>query len=498
MQCFVAVLRQIAALLLCAAVLAGCAQVPLRSGPLTECRALYAAVDRKTDVSGAADPGLYRVPGFPYLRSSRLLASFRDEVKDDRRFDAWITALRQADSAARDREILVANGRTQWDEKLLDLRQRLQHCGDQLAQADLTTPAARARLRDAVRVPSDYSFVQRLFGAYPLTMPFLKIGVDRYQAQAREDFAQPLQSPASAQMTLWQAVADPGIVPATPDEVAGWIAAGAQSPLGLPRFSPQQLQRMFVAYAPQWWVETQSDDDRLGHPVFDAHDQPTLDTGSAVTYVLQDDARIDGRVLPQLVYIVWFAARPATSALDAYAGHLDGLVWRVTLGSDGRPLVYDTIHPCGCYHEYFTARPLKRRGDQGFWSESALIPQGAPVGVTPVAVRIAAGTHFVQRVLPQREVPQAQGQSGHYRMLPYVALLQLPDVAGKPRSLFDAGTGLIAGTERAERWWLWISGVRSPGAMRAWGRHAIKFVGEGQFDDPYLLDHVFDFSAIAP
>ena len=34
---------------------------------------------------------------------------------------------------------------------------------------------------------------------------------------------------------------------------------------------------------------------------------------------------------------------------------------------------------------------------------------------------------------------------------------------------------------------LWPSGVRSPGTMRIWGRHAIAFVGSRHFDDPNLF-----------
>lgn len=487
--------RGMLAVLLLACVLAGCARVPLRTDPLHECRALYATVDAKIQAAGATDPGLYQVPGFPYLRSSRFLASFHDEVNDLERFQSWLGLLRQADRDARGREILVAYKQRQWSAPLTDLRQRLQHCGDQMAQADLATPAARARLRAAVQVPSDYSWAQRVFGAYPLALPFLKWGVSNYQEQVQKSYEQPLQAPQAGQLKLWRLAVNPKVPAASPREVAAWIARGKQQPLAIPVFTPQQLQRMYAAYAPALWVETVSSNDLPGRVLFNNRNQPVLDTASPVSYVLQDYARVDGQVLPQLVYIVWFNARPARSALDPYAGHFDGLIWRVTLGSDGRPLVYDTIHPCGCYHEYFPARALKPRDHAALWQEAALIPQHDPVGVAPVAVRIAAATHAVQRVVPLSAVSSAVS---HYTLLPYKALMELPDAEGKPRSLFDPDTGLVAGTERTERWWLWVSGVRSPGAMRAWGRHAIKFVGEAQFDDPYLLEHAFDFRGSRP
>ena len=51
--------------------------------------------------------------------------------------------------------------------------------------------------------------------------------------------------------------------------------------------------------------------------------------------------------------------------------------------------------------------------------------------------------------------------------------------------------GIIAGTERLERFLLWPTGIANPGAMRQWGTHATAFVGRRHFDDPDLLDRAF-------
>ena len=67
----------------------------------------------------------------------------------------------------------------------------------------------------------------------------------------------------------------------------------------------------------------------------------------------------------------------------------------------------------------------------------------------------------------------------------------MPAADGELRSLFDSD-GLVAGSERAERWLLWPTGVPSPGAMRERGRHAIAFVGRRHFDDADLLDRLFE------
>ena len=72
----------------------------------------------------------------------------------------------------------------------------------------------------------------------------------------------------------------------------------------------------------------------------------------------------------------------------------------------------------------------------------------------------------------------------------YDALRSLPADSGH-RSLFGE-YGLIAGTERRERFLLWPMGIRSPGAMRQWGRHATAFVGRRHFDDPFLIESLFE------
>lgn len=63
-----------------------------------------------------------------------------------------------------------------------------------------------------------------------------------------------------------------------------------------------------------------------------------------------------------------------------------------------------------------------------------------------------------------------------------------------PKILFSPRLGdpsLVPQSYRKERWILWPTGVLSPGAMRQWGRHAVAFVGERHFDDPYLVERIF-------
>jgi hypothetical protein len=70
------------------------------------------------------------------------------------------------------------------------------------------------------------------------------------------------------------------------------------------------------------------------------------------------------------------------------------------------------------------------------------------------------------------------------------SLRSLPAANGERRSLF-APDGIVAGSERGERWFYWPMGIAEPGAMRQWGRHATAFVGIRHFDDPDIIARYF-------
>ena len=171
-------------------------------------------------------------------------------------------------------------------------------------------------------------------------------------------------------------------------------------------------------------------------------------------YVHPAYTRYAERVLLLLVYTIWFPERPARGAVDLLAGRLDGLVWRVTHAPDGEPLVYDSIHPCGCYHLFFPTPRARPRPAPDALEEWAFVPASLPrvaEGERPV-IRLASGTHYIEQV------------------------------------------SLVRGLER---FFFWPTGVRSAGAMRQWGRHATAFVGRRHFDDADLLERRFELDLAA-
>jgi hypothetical protein len=170
------------------------------------------------------------------------------------------------------------------------------------------------------------------------------------------------------------------------------------------------------------------------------------------------------------------------------------VVWRATLAPDGEPVLYDSIHPCGCYHQFFPTARAKPRPAPDPEEEWAFVPQSLPrvaEGERPV-VRIASRTHYIERV----SLARGGDSVARYVLRDYNELRSLPKGAGR-RSAFGPD-GLIAGTERAERFLFWPMGIDSAGAMRQWGRHATAFVGRRHFDDADLLERRFELDLTEP
>lgn len=482
--------------------LTGCMTVRTRSTlPVdmaeTSCRALYQEIDAAIDKAGIRDYGSSLVQGFPYLRTTRLLASFSHELNDESlQWSAWIGHMTDLDARARALELrnLPSSAMDRRKETLLD---ELNSCRDLLMRIDLANPKQRAQLRDRVHVPDDYVTWWQVVGFYPLTAPFVAIGISAWHRRTHDVFATPLALlPVRGKLMRWTPLstaktkATETLLPAKPLDTQQISETLRRSldPLGIPLPTDDELDQLFDTFAPIWEVDVVDENDRIG--MVRLENGPTVDTTRPVLYRKVSHTRFGKQVLLQLNYIVWFRARPGS---DIYAGQLDGINWRVTLGSDGKPLLYDVIHNCGCYHKFFLSHQLRLRKDLPLlYFESPLLPLSAPEH-QPLVLRIASRAHFIQRIYHD-SVPNDQSSvvQASQPMIweNYDVLRSLPSDHGY-RSLFGTH-GLIAGTERFERFLLWPMGIRSPGAMRQWGRHATAFIGRRHFDDAFLIESLFE------
>ncbi len=481
----------------------GCASTPSTPASdatalaASECREYLQALDRKSAEHGVIDADAARVPGYPFLRSNRFLASFPPGTLNPAAFDAWLDRLQALDLDGRRIEIANLPRAARHDLAVRfdlagadprALADRAERCAGVLRRTMVDSPDLRADLATGATLPDDYQGWQRVIGLYPLTQIPFAIGVRGWQTRTERAFAQPLDTlPREGELARY--VPSPAAAP-TPSATAARIERWRDNALRIPHPPPEELEGLLLGHAPVLEVDTASDQDRIGAIERDPGGRSRVATGTPVVYVYASYARWRGAILLQLNYVFWFPSRPDDGAFDLLSGHLDGITWRLTLAPDGTVLVADTIHNCGCYHLFFPSAAVRPVAFGGSTEEQPFVPQPLPA-LRPgerLTLRIASRTHYLQRVTAASV--EAAGTGRRYQLKHYDALRSLA-VGEEGRASLFGPDGIVPGTERGERFLFWPMGVPEPGAMRQRGHHATAFVGRRHFDDPWLLERSF-------
>ncbi|MEE9395499.1 MAG: hypothetical protein V3V31_00660 [Methylococcales bacterium] len=476
-------------------VLSGCAGVRPRpaakSYEESGCRTLFNELDEIIEQAKTSDSQAARIEHFPNLRIDRFLASFRDNIADREAFQFWYGQLQLLDSQARLLEIKntpksllvrLANNLEDPDE----LANELEKCSSILRKTDLNSQNRATKLIEKAKVLDDYSNLKRVLGFYYLTRFFVSAGIAELNYSVAKRFQQSLES--IPKKGKWVYFTPPKrIDPISSEEIRLILQKTSMNPLRIPLLSELQKEKIFRKYAPIWEIDIATDEDRIGTPYWSTLDASAIDTSKPRTYKHLSYSRFNDDILLQLNYVIWFPSRPVTGVFDLFGGHLDGITWRVTLGTDGHPVFYDSIHNCGCYHMFFPGRGIQLR-QQTEQTEEPIRSIDAEIDEeTLVVLRIASGTHYIQKVYSRRSI--LNGNS--YSLAEYDELrsISYPD-EDVHRSMFGTDS-LVSGTTRKERWILWPMGILSPGAMRQWGHHATAFVGRRHFDSTDLFDRYF-------
>lgn len=427
---------------------------PRRFGAfLAQCRARYAEVDGRIDRARVRDAGYFPVPGYPYLRTDRLMSSYRDELDGLDKFGAWMLQLREYDSLAREDELAnLGMPKAARAGLLSDLRL----CAVWLSYAELDDPQTRNHLSDAARVSDRPGACDdaNLSGQTPRA---------RRQAVAA-DFAE--AGTAAAAQLLWQPA--PSADGGPPRALLREANRDELGRVGLPM---DEWGALAAAYAPRLLFDGRGPADAPGMPAL-AGSRATVDPARPVVHYLVDYARLHHRTVVQIEYFLWFR-RPGTAAVN-------GLIWRVTLDEQGQPLLYSSVRADGEDPLWFPARPMRPRVADA--EASPQVPQTAPAG--PFALRLQASTHRLIRLVSSDDGTVAQADHRDYILRPYEELLVLPDGSGGTRSLFDS-RGLVRGAGS-------VGVCMASGAARQWGHHPI-LIGRKlyYFDDPRLIEKLF-------
>ena len=469
------------------------------------CRRWYGALDEAIEHGNVRDAGAVRIAGFPQLRVDRFAASFRDSLAPraaDGNARAQLTALldylRELDTEARLFEMANLPGASRAALKLppdTQLRRLLDACSSEVTSETLARVDSVAALANKLAVPDHYADWKRALGLYPLTsIPFLH-GVNVWQQEIAGRFA---HAPAHAEPTTRYL---PSIINSTLDDTAVQrFAAGPRNALGIPQLAASDWSALLAQYAPVFDIETpkgaganaRSHTDHFGALRFTTNDTPGIDIDNPVAYQRIAFTRYRGQTLTQLVYSIWFPERPASQMIDLLAGHLDGVMIRITLDERGIPLLVDSIHSCGCYHLFFPTPRLSPRPAPQSHMEWAFIPATLPLlgAGQRVQLRLASASHYLVDIRPFDNVLRAADI--RYGLRDDNELRSLPIMNAGHKSVFG-NDGIIDGSERGERFLFWPMGIASPGAMRQWGTHATAFVGRRHFDYADLIEQRFEF-----
>ena len=485
-----------AAALLAATLLGGCANlagnVAAAQTESLACARWFEALDAAIDHAGVRDAEADRIDGFAGLRVDRFSASLGSRAREGAAaFEAWLARLQQLE--AEGRAVELANlPRTAFplagSSDAAAAQARSLSCSQRwlaTLQADATL---RSALIDRAQVPDRYATWQRAIGLYPLVRwPFFA-GVQAWQGRHEEAMLGWSIQPPSTQRytTVGGALSSAALT-------AWWQGRGRDA-LGVPRFTDAEAALLLAAHAPALEIETGGRFDRFGALGRGQGATPGVDTERPVLYQRLSHTRYGTHALVQLVYSLWFPERPAQGSFDLLAGSLDAIVLRITLApDDGRPLLVDTIHGCGCYHQFFPTPEAEPRPQAPTGVEWAFTPARLPAlrPAERVVVRLASRTHYVVGIA------RDDGASGvAYALRDERELRTLATPSGSTQSAFGPD-GLVPGTERAERFLFWPMGIASPGAMRQWGHHATAFVGRRHFDDADLIERRFVIPALA-
>jgi len=480
-----------------AVLLSGCARlespytdIELPPKDQSNCGDILRQLDNAVDQAGVSDTQAARIPGFPYYRVDRFLASFAGQLNNHEMVKEWLERLRRLGDEGR--RIELANLPKQFFPGLpvefvgRDLEEEMDQCARRLMESDMSNPKRIRFLREHAIVQDDYSALARVVGLYPVSRWFILRGLRNLQKEARVDFQRPAAMKGGK--IYWYIPDHPR--PGLNHERLAAILEQAlrRSALGIPNPDAGSLEQLFEYYAPMWRISTRDDSDRIGRPFWKDNRHIEVDTSDPVVYRYHTFTRIGDQALLQLNYVVWFPRRPSKGFFDLYSGHLDGLIWRVTLDHHGRVLLYDSIHPCGCFHKYYPVSPALHPFDVPRAPEPPLmLTKDIPNSETGrVVIHLKSREHYVVGLSTE---PEQIGRGIVYRVDEYAALRSLP-YGDQHRSMFETD-GLVSGTDRAESWFVWPMGVNSAGAMRQVGHHAIALVGRQHFDDARLFESVF-------
>jgi hypothetical protein len=228
--------------------------------------------------------------------------------------------------------------------------------------------------------------------------------------------------------------------------------------------------------------------------------------GAPAVYAIYQTVAINGREHVQLTYTAWYPAHPKMKTFDLEEADIDSCVLRVTLDDKNRPILFETIAACGCFHKAFVEKWVEEQAAGQFgapergkkfsvertvkgdvdWEVAGIVDEPRDKPGRPV-VFLKAGDHKVMGLGSTARLKVPPGADARkYTLTDYADLYALPLDNGETAPFFDLGKGgKVRGAERKERFIFSAIGVDSAGQPRANDQIKLHF-DQSTWSDPTI------------
>jgi len=363
------------------------------------------------------------IPGFPYLRANRFLVVLKEKVNNDSQRKFWVQWMRQLDIEARMKEIrnlpesALADLAAQLGEipEREILARKLFFYSEKLFQHDKKQEGFYEVLKAAINNGSgEYSILMRTLGLYPVfSLPVLYATNSSYN-EFRQWHKKPLNDiEVQGQMKVYVPTQNKRF---PKEDVSRMFGPSKRNILGIPQLTKAEMEELTIAMAPVFYQDVVDDYDKFGQVVWEG-DRVAINYHKPTIYYYVSYSFIKGEPVIQVNYVTWYSARMGPNAPWFERGPLDGMTVRITLDTEGVPIMVDIMNNCGCYHFFVPRKEKVVRVVSKPLALDPLVPAWLPDSFPQerLNLRINSGWHQVQKIY-SGEIPS---NALSYHLVPY-------------------------------------------------------------------------------
>lgn len=460
-----------------------------------EYRQFYARIDASVIKNGTADASTFQVKGFPYLRANRFLLGLRKKAITEPQKQLWLEWMRQMDVASRIKEINnlpdsvineLTSGITGTSGRNT-LIEKTKTISETLLREDQKKAGFYEAVGYGLRDTDGYSTIMRAIGLYPVfSLPVAFVTSTSYSAIHSTHASSIDNLKTYGELT---AFAPETIGSFNAESMPEIFLRQKKNLFNVPELTNEEIDKLALALAPVIYQDVAADYDRFGKISWKKN-HVSIEEQNPIVYYYPSYAFIKGAPVLQINYTLWYNARAGKHAPWIERGPLDGLTIRVTLDTQGNPIMMDIMNNCGCYHFFVPRKEKISKITSHPIAIDPLVPDWLPEDFPEKRVNLFVNTgwHQVDHIFTKK-VP---AKTASYTLVPYDILESLPHEDGHKESVFNR-YGIMKNSSRIEPYIFFFSGIYKIGYMRQRGNHAVKIVGRENFTDPEIFDKNFSF-----